>query len=111
MLSCLEYADILWDGCCDVDSLQFEAARVVTEALKGTHRESLLKETAWTTLKDRRCNHKLSMMYKIVRNLAPPYLTESDNLVVLYARIERFKKTFLISSVNLWNDLPSNIRS
>ena len=70
----------------------------ITGALKGTHRESLLTETAWTTLKDRRSNHKLSMMYKIVMNLAPPYLTESDNLVVLYARIERFKKTFLISS-------------
>ena len=34
--SCLEYADIGWDGCCD------EAARLVTGALKGTHRDSLL---------------------------------------------------------------------
>lgn len=35
--SCLEYADVLWDGCCDADgdlleSLQFKAARVVTGA-------------------------------------------------------------------------------
>ena len=34
--SCLDYADIGWDGCCD------EAARLVTGALKGTHRDSLL---------------------------------------------------------------------
>jgi hypothetical protein len=48
--SCLEYADVVWDGCCDADrdlleSLQFEAARLVTGALKGTRRESLLNET------------------------------------------------------------------
>ena len=44
------YADAVWDGCCDADrdlleSLQFEAARLVTGDLKGTHRESLLNET------------------------------------------------------------------
>ena len=41
--SCLEYADIVWDVCCEADrelleSLQFEAARLVTGPL--------LKETA-----------------------------------------------------------------
>ena len=46
--SCLEYADIVWDGCCEADrdlleSLQYEAARLVTGALKGTERKNLLK--------------------------------------------------------------------
>jgi hypothetical protein len=107
----LEYADVVWDGCCDAvrdlfESLQFEAARLVTGALKGTHRESLLNETAWSTLKARRNDHKLFMMYKIVNNLAPPYLSElhpenvssrsnrslraNDNLN--FARTERYKK-------------------
>ena len=41
--SIVEYADVVWDGCsandCDLlESLQFEAARVVTGAMKGTHR-------------------------------------------------------------------------
>ena len=45
--SCLVYADIVWDRCCDGDrhlleSLQYEAARLVMGALKGTHRERLL---------------------------------------------------------------------
>jgi hypothetical protein len=75
----LEYADVVWDGCCDADrdlleSLQFEAARLVKGALKGTRRESLLNEIGWSTLKARR-NDKLFMMYKIVNNLAPPYLS------------------------------------
>ena len=66
-------------------------------------------------------------MYKIVYNLAPAYLLElcpeyvssrtnyslraNDNLVVPFARTERYKRSFLISSVKLWNNLPSNIRS
>ena len=112
--SCLEYANIVWDGCCDADrdllqSLQYEAAKLVTGALKGTHRDSLLKETAWITLKERRNDHKLIMMYKIVNNLVPTYLyylflenissrsnrsllLANDNLSVPFARTERYKK-------------------
>ena len=49
MGSFLEYADVLCDGCCESDnylleSLQIEGARVVTGALKGTNRVSLLNE-------------------------------------------------------------------
>ena len=67
------------------------------------------------------------MMYKIVNNLAPPYLSElrpdnvssrsnrslraNDNLIVPFARTERYKKSFYISSVNLWNSLSATIRS
>ena len=97
------------------------------KALKGTRRESLLNETGWSTLKARRNDHKLFMMYKIVNNLAPPYLSElrpdnvssrsnrslraNDNLIVPFARTERCKKSFYISSVNLWNSLSATIRS
>ena len=119
--SCLEYADIVWHGCCDADrdlleSLQYEAARLVTGALKGT----------WITLKDRRNDRKLIMMYKIVNSLVPTYLSElflenvssrsnrslraNDNLIVPFARTERYKKSFLISSANLLNSLPITIR-
>ena len=79
--SSLEYADVVWDGCWDaeqdlLESLQFEAAKIVTGALKGTNRANLLKDTAWVILKDRRSDHKLFMMFKIVYNLAPTYLLE-----------------------------------
>ncbi len=57
--SCLEYADIVWDGCNETDNdlleqLQYEAARLVTGAMKGTSRERLLDEVAWVKLKERR---------------------------------------------------------
>ena len=53
--SSLEYADMVWDGCSESDSnflesLQIEGARVVTGALKGTNRISLLNELSWVKL-------------------------------------------------------------
>ena len=60
--STMEYADIVWDGCLIgekelLESVQLEAARLVTGATKGTHRESLLEETSWQKLENRRSVH------------------------------------------------------
>ena len=130
--STLEYADVVWDGCSDSDSdllesLQFEAARIITSAMKGTHRENLLCETAWVTLKNRRKDHKLIMMYKLLNNLTPIYLSElcpisnnsrtnynlrnNYNLSVPPSRTERHKKSFLPSAIRLWNLLPVEVRN
>ena len=59
MRSSLEYADVVWDGCSESDSnllesLQIEGARVVSGALKGTNRVSLLNELSWVELCVRR---------------------------------------------------------
>ena len=127
--ACLEYADIIWDGCNKTDNdlleqLQYEAARLATGAIKGTSREGLLNEVAWVKLKERRTYHKLNMIYKI---LAPSYLQElcpvqvtsitaynlrtGEDYHVPHARTERFKKSFSVSSIKLWNTLPLDVRS
>ena len=78
--SSLEYADVVWDGCSEsgsnllLDSLQIEGARVVISALKETTRVSLWNKLSWVNLSVRRKLHKLSLMYKIVFKLSPPYL-------------------------------------
>ena len=59
-----------------LESLQIESARVVTGALKGTNSVSLLNELSWADLSVRRKIHKLSLMYKVVFKLAPPYLCD-----------------------------------
>ena len=79
--SSLEYADVVWDGCSESDSnllqsLQIEGTRVVTGARKGTNRVSLLNDLSWDELSVRRKIHKLSLMYKMVFKLAPPYLCD-----------------------------------
>ena len=82
-----------------------EGARVVTGALKGTSRVSLLNELSWVDLTIRRKLHKLSLVYK-----APPYLCDlcpdfvSDrscyslrsgrNLFLPYVRSDRHKNRF-----------------
>jgi hypothetical protein len=76
----LEYGDVVWD-CKTVyhtnklESVQAEAARVVTG---GTRLVSLLKlyaETGWEYLKDRREKHRLTYFYKMNNGLTPGYLS------------------------------------
>ena len=74
----MEYADVVWDGCSEsvsdlLESVQYESAKVVTGAMRGTGRQRLLEELAWEDLKTRRSIHKLVLFFKIVNNLT--YLT------------------------------------
>ena len=48
----------------------------MTGAIKGTSSGRLYKELAWESLTFRRKLHILSHFYKIVKNLAPHYLSE-----------------------------------
>ena len=75
----MEYASVLWDGCHAneaelLESLQYEAAIVVTGAMRGTGRQALLNELNWVTLQNRRFVHKLILFFKIVNNSTPLYL-------------------------------------
>ena len=77
----MEYGDVVGNNCydCDsalLDSVQYEAARLVTGAIEGTSSARLYKELAWKSLSIRRKLHILSQFYKIVKNLAPHYLSE-----------------------------------
>ena len=124
--STLEYADVVWGGCLTgerdlLEGIQLAAARVVTGARKGTHRASLLKDLSWHTLENRRSVHKLVMMYKMFNKLVPLFpqqvkdrttysLRSSDNLSLPKPRTERFKKSFIYSTIQLWNELSDKTR-
>jgi len=127
----LEYADIVWDGCAGgesdlLESLQFDAMRVITGAMKGTHREDLITETGLLRLSDRRKLHKLLLLYKMVNKLTPSYVSSmcppfvseisryplriSNNLHLPYVRTDKSKSAFLFSATKLWNSVPQSIR-
>ena len=58
----IEYADVLWDGCTESESdllenVQYEAAKIVTGAMKGTSKHRLIQEIGWEDLKTRRAIH------------------------------------------------------
>jgi len=66
----LEYGDIIWDNCTnqqnsDIESVQNEAARIVTGATKYCNVNSMLAELKWDSLKDRRRKHKRITLYKM----------------------------------------------
>ena len=92
-----------------LESLQIEGAGVVTGTLEGTSRVFLLNGLSWVDLSVRRS--KLSLMYKIVFKLAPPYLCDlcpdfvsdrscysprsANKLCLPYVRSDRRKNSFL----------------
>ena len=68
--SILEYADVVWNNCTqyeinDLEKIQNEAARIVTGATKLVSINSLIQETGWETLLNRRKKHKLLLFYKM----------------------------------------------
>ena len=52
-------------------TVQYEAARVVTGAMKGTNKRRLLNELCLEDMKTRRFAHKLTLFYKIINSLTP----------------------------------------
>ena len=113
----IEYADVLWDGCTESESdllehVQYEAAKIVTGAMKGTSKHRLMQEIGWEDLKTRRAIHKLLLSFKIVKNLCPSYLTNllplqvsertnyslrtASNYSLFASRFERFKRSYYL---------------
>ena len=72
----LEYEDVVWD--CNIvyltnklESVQAEAATVVTGGTRLVSISKLYPETGWEYLKDRREKHRLIYFYKMNNGLTP----------------------------------------
>ena len=60
----LEYGDAIWDNCSkteknEIESVQYEAARIVTGATRSCSKSKLLEETGWDSLEHRRYKHRM----------------------------------------------------
>ena len=126
----LEYGGVIFDNCSQtlsdsIESVQYEAARICLGALKRTPRYLLLKELGWPTLAKRRQYFKLILFYKIVNGLTPAYLSDlvpnnNDQTTVRLRNRRslrqirftsiRFGNSFIPSTIQLWNNLPDDIR-
>ena len=81
----LEYADVVWGNCTnyekqELDKLQTEADRIVTAATKLVSVNALFEEVNWeslSSLEARRMKHRLLLLYKMLNNLSPEYLSKS----------------------------------
>ncbi|MCG8113685.1 MAG: reverse transcriptase family protein [Candidatus Thiodiazotropha taylori] len=127
----LEYADVIWDNCTqyektELEKIQLEAARIATGTTKLISLNNLYKEICWDTLEKRRHDHKLTLFYKMINNLAPAYLSSlvpqhvnaisrynlrnSNDLQTIRAKTSQYYNSFLPSSIREWNSLPSEAK-
>jgi len=102
-----------------LESVQCEAAKTVTGAIKGTNRGRLLCDVGWEIMKTRTQIHKLILLYKIINGMSPKYLNSllpqqvgektsyslrnTRNLTNFCFRTERFARSFFPSAIKLWN--------
>ena len=126
----LKYGDIIWDNCTnqqnsDIESVQNEAARIVTGATKYCNVNSMLAEIKWDSLSDRRRKHKLVALYKMNHALSPKYLINllhtqqqtrynirtTNKIPLITARTLMYQNSFLPATIRIWNDLPLSVRS
>ena len=128
----LEYCDVIFDNCSillseKLESLQMDAARLVTGCKKGTSHNKLDLEVPWVSLETRRSHHRLSLYYKIVNNKTPQYLRslltklnseqhpyqtrQSQNFVPYTENCNYFSKSFFPAALKAWNNLPISVRS
>ncbi len=129
--SSMEYANIVWGGSYDSDILKLEnihldAMRLITGATARSNIINVHQEFGGYTVNDRIRQASLTMMYKIVRGMAPQYLIDillefngprhyvlrnNANLRVPYCRLETYMKSFFPRGIGLWNDLSQESKS
>ena len=130
----LEYCDVVWDGLCDggqsmaLEKLQRDAIRIFTGLTLFCKSEYLYLESGLDTLKERRKQHRLVLLYKILhepalyklRNLLPPLMNnpnarhgrhEMTFYLVNNPRIETYKKSFIFLTCSEWNSLSAELRN
>ena len=81
---------------------------------------NMMSLLGWPTLKSRRTNAKLIMLYKIINNIvdvdldgnllmsASSYHTRC-HLTQPYSRVDAYKYSFVPSAIKLWNTLPHDV--
>ena len=101
------------------------AGRAICEIGYEVRSIDIRSQLSWSTLAERRTNHKLTMMYKILRDEAPIYLKNDFivgndgvynlrgshvNVMLPKPKNNLLKKSFKFSGAKLWNNLQLNTK-
>ena len=127
----LDYCSSVWGSCSKslsqkLQKLQNCTARVITFSNYDHSTDELLRMVNWVKLDCQRLVNKSIMMYKIVNNMVPEYLSsrfvfrsdtltynlrDSDGTLAIPQPCTNYcKRSLSYSGVVLWNSLPLNIR-
>ena len=131
ILPIFDYADIIWDGCTELqanrlESLHLDALRTIIGAVRGTSHDKIYQESGFCALKERRRRHKILQYFKILHGLCPNYLSSilpplvssvnpyprrrPQERIIPKCRTELYRKSFFPSTTYLWNDLPPHVQ-
>jgi len=108
----------------NVETIQYEAARVVSGAWKGTNRAKLYENLGWESTNDRRVLRKLCNFYETIDTKFPSYLyntiksreypsdSRSYNMKLLKPIhcSNPYKNSFFPSTIRDWNALEKDIK-
>ena len=126
----LEYSDTVWDNYNTLeskkllDAVHVETAWIVTGATKLCSIEILFMPLGWESFQTRRNQHKHITFYKIMRGIAPNYISDliphivgqTNNYTLRNADyIQRFRSNsnlfsevfFFPSTIKAWSSLPN----
>ena len=125
----LDYGDTVYDHPNNksfidkIESIQYNAARAITGAIRGTSKEKLYQELGLEYLQSRRWCRKMCLFFNIIKKKSPNYLHNiiptqqrfyrtrtADNLPQFSFRTDIFRNSFFPFCINEWNILDTNIR-
>ncbi len=125
----MEYGNVLYDSAAQedldiLDELEKEALRTITGARRRCNLESLYNEVKWPDICKRRELQKIVTLGKIIIKKFPNYLVQdlptyygdsrtnrNNTFAIPRARTDYYGKSFVPSSIELWNSLPPEMRS
>ena len=108
-----------------IESVQYEAALIVSGAWKGTSRTKIYADLGWESLYHRRGLRRLCLLFEVYINGSPNYLKETldkcrlkptsrfvteRKLLNIPFRTNKFGLSFFPSTIKHWNSLDSKIK-
>ena len=107
-----------------VESIQYEAARIVSGAWNKTSRDKLYKNLGWESLQNRRLMRRLCLFFEVLNTKFPNYLYEvvekqiptnvrqrdRGELMEIFANTSNLKLSFFPSTIRDWNSLEDDIK-
>ena len=125
--SLLDYCDSVWDNCTEAQDLSLAKIRSNPHyhGLQFCFLENFLQEAGFTRLSERRRQHRLPYLFKIVHGLECEYLTQLLPIPHgVYAlpqqyqippirskyMYQHYRSSFLPSTIGDWNKLPLTLR-
>ena len=109
--------------CKKIETIQYNAALVISGAIKGTSQIKLYNEWDWESFEFRRWFRKLSLFFMIKKTGLPEYLfnmisqsnqryntRSSEDFTTFYCRTDVFKYSYFPYTILEWNKLDIQIR-